>query len=121
MTVIDDYLNGFDGVALAKLTAMRDLIREVAPEASEKIAYGTATWDLNGNLVHIAGFNNHVSLFPGAVGVTAFEAELDGWVHSKGTIQFPLTDELPLDMIRRIVEYRAVQQRAKPPRRTARA
>jgi len=121
MTVIDDYIAGFEGEAHDKLTTMRDLIREIAPEASEKIAYGTATWDLNGNMVHIAGFNHHVSLFPGAVGVTAFEGELDGWVHSKGTIQFPLAEDLPLDLIRRIVEYRAAQQRVKRPRRTARA
>lgn len=120
MTVIDDYLAGFEGEALAKLTGMRDLIREIAPEASEKIAYGTATWDLNGNMVHIAGFTHHVSLFPGAAGVAEFEGELGPWVHSKGTIQFPLADPLPSDLIRRIVEFRAAQQRAKRPRRTAR-
>lgn len=116
-TVIDDYIDGFSGEAQTMLCALRDLIREVAPEASEKISYGTATWDLNGNMVHIAGFGKHVSLFPGAAGVEAFEDELDGYVHSKGTIQFPFGRDLPLDLVRRIVEFRAAQQRAKPPRR----
>lgn len=117
MTVIDDYIEPFEGEARDKLIAMRDLIREVAPEASEKIAYAIPTWDLNGNMVHIAGFSAHVSLFPGAIGVEAFVDELGGLKHSKGTIQFPLGEPLPLPLIRRIVEFRAAQQREKKPAR----
>ena len=113
-SVIDEYIDGFEGVVREKLLELAALVREVAPEASEKISYGTATWDLNGNMVHIAGFARHVSLFPGAVGVEAFEDDLGGLTHSKGTIQFPLDRPLPLDLIRRIVEFRAEQQRAKP-------
>jgi uncharacterized protein YdhG (YjbR/CyaY superfamily) len=115
-SVIDEYIAGFEGEARERLTAMRDLIREVAPEASEKLAYGCATWDLNGNMVHIAGFARHVSLFPTAAGVAPFVDELGEWTHTKGTIQFPLDRPLPLPLIRRIVEFRAAQQRAKKPR-----
>lgn len=120
-SVIDEYIDGFEGVVREKLLELAALVREVAPEASEKISYGTATWDLNGNMVHIAGFARHVSLFPGAVGVEAFEDELGGLTHSKGTIQFPLDRPLPLDLIRRIVEFRAEQQRAKPSKGRRRA
>ena len=116
-TPVDDYIAGFEGDALAKLEQLRDEIRAIAPEASEKISYGTATWDLNGNMVHIAGFNRHVSIFPGADGVAQFEDELGPYKHAKGTIQFPLDQPLPLELIRRIVEFRATQQRAKPTRR----
>ena len=114
MTVIDDYLAGVDGPAHERLAELVALVRETAPEASEKISYGTATWDLNGNMVHIAGFKNHVSLFPGAVGVEAFLDELGGYTTSKGTIQFPLGAPLPTELIERIVTFRAEQQRAKP-------
>ncbi len=114
MTAVDEYIDGFDGEVREKREAMRDQIRAIAPEASEKISYGTATWDLNGNMVHIAGFKNHVSLFPGAVGVEAFLDELGGYTTSKGTIQFPLGAPLPTELIERIVTFRAEQQRAKP-------
>jgi len=112
---IDDYLDGFTGEHRRKLEQLRDTIRAVVPEASETISYGIPTWYLAGNLVHIAGFTRHVSLFPGAVGVAAFADELDalGLTTSKGTIQFPLDAELPLDLVRRIVEFRAAQQRGK--------
>lgn len=117
MTVVDDYIATYDGEARAKLEAMRDLIRTLVPEASEKIAYGLATWDLNGNLVHIGGFSRHVGLYPGAAGVAEFADELGPWTHSKGAIQFPLDQPLPTDLITRIVTFRATQQRAKPAKR----
>ena len=116
-TVIDDYISDFEGSAHDKLVAMRDLIRGIAPEASEKIGYGIPTWVLNGNLVHIAGFARHVSLFPGAEPVEVFASELSGYKTSKGTIQFPLDADLPMELIGRIVEFRAAQQRAKLPGR----
>lgn len=117
MTVIDDYLAGVDGPAHERLAELVALVRETAPEASEKISYQMPTWYLNGNLVHVAAFTRHVSLFPGPEGVAAFEGELAGLVHSKGTIQFALDRPLPTELIRRIVEFRVAQQRAKPARR----
>lgn len=117
MTVIDDVIEATASVQRERLIELRDIVRELAPEASEKIAYGIPTWYLNGNLVHIAAFARHVSLFPGEEGVAAFADELGGLVHSKGTIQFPLDAPLPVDLVRRIVAFRAAQQRAAPPRR----
>ncbi|HBX82475.1 MAG: DUF1801 domain-containing protein [Propionibacteriaceae bacterium] len=113
MTVIDDYIDQTDGRRRELLIQMCDLIRTLVPDASEKIGYGIPTWTLNGNMVHIAGFKEHVSIFPGADGVAAFEDELGGYVHSKGTIQFRLEDELPIELITRIVQFREAQQRAK--------
>ena len=72
MTVIDDYLAGVDGPAHERLAELIALVRETAPEASEKISYQMPTWYLNGNLVHVAAFTRHVSLFPGPEGVAAF-------------------------------------------------
>ncbi len=112
---VDDYISTTSGAAHDKLVEMRDLIRAIAPEASEKISYGMPTWHLNGNMVHIAAFTHHVSLFPGGV-VDRFADQLAGLKTSKGTIQFPLDAPLPLDVIRTIVEFRAEQQRAKKPR-----
>ena len=98
MPAIDDYLAAVDGPARSLLADLIALVRETAPEAPERIAYRMPTWYLNGNLVHVAAFTRHVSLFPGADGVAAFEGELAGLVHSKGTIQFPLDRPLPVDL-----------------------
>jgi uncharacterized protein YdhG (YjbR/CyaY superfamily) len=101
---IDDYIASFSGEAKSKLEQIRKTVREVAPEATEKISYGIPTFYLKGNLVHFGGFKDHISFFPTSYGVTAFADELSGYETSKGTIKFPLDKPLPLDLIKRITE-----------------
>ncbi len=102
---IDDYIASFPKRTQELLKIIRQTIKEVVPpETSEKISYGIPTFTLHGNLVHFGGFENHVSLFPGAAPVEAFKNELKGYKTSKGTIQFPLDKPLPLDLIRNIVK-----------------
>lgn len=79
------------------------------PEAKEKISYGLATFDLYGNLVHFGAFKNHVGFYPGASGVAAFQAELSKYKGAKGSVQFPLGQPLPYELIGRIVEYRIAE------------
>ena len=107
-----DAVQTIDAYIAAQPEALRALIRAEAPEASERIAYGLATFWLNGNLVHFGGFKAHIGLYPGATGVAAFESELGPYVHSKGAIQFPLDQPLPMELIRRIVAMRVEQNRA---------
>jgi uncharacterized protein YdhG (YjbR/CyaY superfamily) len=108
---VDDYLATMPASTRAKLESIRQTIREAAPEATEKIAYGIPTFVYHGNLVHFAGYEHHIGFYPGSSGVRRFANELEQYETSKGTIRFPLTDEPPLDLIRRIVEFR-VQENA---------
>lgn len=116
-TTIDAYLALQPPELRQRLEALRALVHELAPEATERMAYGLPTFWLNGNLVHIGAFKAHVGLYPGAEGVAAFAAELGPWTHSKGAIQFPHDEPLPLELIRRIVLFRVEQARAQPRRR----
>lgn len=101
---IDEYIAGFSGETRKKLEQIRKTVREVAPEATEKISYGIPTFYLNGNLVHFGGFKDHVSLFPTSYGVATFKDELSAYETSKGTIKFPLDKPLPLDLIKKITK-----------------
>jgi uncharacterized protein YdhG (YjbR/CyaY superfamily) len=103
---VDEYLATMPAATRAKLERIRRTIREAAPEATEKIAYGIPTFVFHGNLVHFAGYEHHVGFYPGASGVRQFADELEGYETSKGTIRFPLDAEPPLDLVRRIVEFR---------------
>ena len=115
MSVIDEYLTGFDGAHRSLMDELRALIAELAPEATEAISYQLPTFKLHGNLVHFAAGKHHVGLYPGADGVSNFVDELDalGFKHSKGAIQLPLDKPLPRDLITRIVKFRLEQQRGK--------
>jgi uncharacterized protein YdhG (YjbR/CyaY superfamily) len=106
-TTIDEYIAPFPEDVRAKLEEMRRTIREVAPEAEEAIKYGIPTFVLHGNLVHFGGFKNHVGFYHGATNVeAAFQEQLARYRKSKGTIQFPLGEPLPLPLIRQMVEFR---------------
>lgn len=108
-TTIDEYIASFPPEVQEKLETIRATIRKAAPKAEEAISYMMPTFKLHGNLVHFAAFKNHVSLFPGASGVAAFEEELAGYETSKGTIQFPLGTRIPYGLITKIVKFRVAQ------------
>ncbi len=92
-----------------KLNQMRNAILEIVPEATEKISYGMPTFYLNGNLVHFAAFSRHIGFYPGADGIAAFSHEFGTLKFSKGAVQFPLDQPLPLDLVRRITAFRKAQ------------
>lgn len=111
MNEIDLYIQAYPEEIQARLYAIRDAIRELAPQATERICMHMPTYDLNGKwLVHFAGYKKHIGFYPQPSGVTAFRDRLTGYKTSKGAIQFPLNQELPLDLIREIIAYRVKQQ-----------
>lgn len=103
---IDEYIANFPRETQETLTVLRKTIGECAPEAGEKISYGIPTFTLQGNLVHFAGYKNHIGFYPGSAGVEEFKKDLAPYKCSKGTIQFPLHTPLPLPLIKKIVKFR---------------
>jgi uncharacterized protein YdhG (YjbR/CyaY superfamily) len=86
---------------------MRASIKESAQAATETISYAMPTFDLCGkHVVHFAGFAHHVGFYPTASGVAAFEEELRPYRTGRSSVQFPLGRPLPVELIRRIVEFR---------------
>ncbi len=106
-----EYIAQFPLPVRTHLKELRALIRKLAPQAKERISYGIAAFEWNGPLVYIAGFKNHVSFFPTSSGVSPFKSELKGFKTSRGTIQFPLDQPLPLRLISQIVHYRMKELR----------
>ena len=103
---IDEYIGSFPEPIRAILEEMRRTIHEAAPDAVEAIAYQIPTLKLKGkNLVHFAAFKNHVGFYPTSSGIAAFERKLSPYKTSKGTVQFPLGEPIPHDLVRRIVVF----------------
>lgn len=111
MNEVDEYIKSFPAEVQERLTAIRNIIHELAPQATERICMGMPTYDLNGKwLVHFAGFKKHIGFYPQPEGITAFKEKLSGYKTSKGTVQFPLNKPLPIDLIREIVRFRVEEQ-----------
>ena len=90
-------------------------IREAAPKAEETIKYQIPTFTLKGNLVHFAAFKKHIGFYPEPTGMEAFKDELSVYEGAKGSVQFPLDQPIPYDLISRIVKFRVKEnlERAK--------
>lgn len=110
---IDAYIAAFPDDVQAILQQIRRAVHEVAPEATEAIAYGMPTFRLHGNLVHFAAFKNHIGFYPVPSGIEAFQEELAAYKQGKGSVQFPLNRPMPYDLIRRIVEFRVRENTAR--------
>ncbi|MEJ5995810.1 DUF1801 domain-containing protein [Pedobacter sp. Du54] len=110
LTTIDEYIAGFPAHVQEQLQQIRETIQHAAPEATEKISYGMPTFYLNGNLIHFAGYKNHIGLYPAPQGIDAFKEELSAYKGAKGSVQFPLNQPMPLDLIARITMFRAEMQ-----------
>jgi uncharacterized protein YdhG (YjbR/CyaY superfamily) len=108
---IDEYIAGFPRGVQETLQRMRSLIREAAPEAKETIKYRMPTFVLHGNLVHFAGFERHVGLYPTPSAIKAFSSELAGYESAKGSVQFPLNKPVPFTLVRKMVEFRVKESR----------
>ena len=110
---IDEYIAEFPPETQELLQEFRALIRAAAPDATETISYAIPTFDLNGrHLVHFAGFKKHIGFYPVPGGYEdAFSEELKAYKRGKGSVQFPLGQPMPWDLIRRIVEFRVQENR----------
>jgi uncharacterized protein YdhG (YjbR/CyaY superfamily) len=103
---IDEYIAGFPKDVQEKLEGIRMTIKKAAPDAQEKISYQIPTFYLKGNLVHFAGFKDHISFFPTSSGRENFKNELSVYKGAKGTVRFPLDEPIPYDLISKIVVFR---------------
>lgn len=110
---IDEYISLFPKDVQAILESLRQTIRKAAPKAEEAISYQMPTFKLNGNLVHFAAYKNHVGFYPTPSGIEAFKKELSKYKNSKGAVQFPIDEKLPLGLITKIVKFRVKEDLAK--------
>jgi len=110
---IDEYIAGFPNGVQEVLQKIRATIREAAPQAKEAIKYRMLTFTLKGNLVHFAAFKRHIGFYPTPSGIDAFKKELSAYKGAKGSVQFPLEQPIPYDLLRRIVEYRLEEDKRK--------
>jgi uncharacterized protein YdhG (YjbR/CyaY superfamily) len=104
---VDDYIAGFPPSVQSAMKKIRSLIRKHAPEAVEGISYGMPGYKTHGKpLVYFAAYEHHIGFYATPTGHSAFTKELSKYKQGKGSVQFPLDEPMPYELITRIVQFR---------------
>ncbi|MEP6757209.1 MAG: DUF1801 domain-containing protein [Chthonomonadales bacterium] len=103
---VDSYIASFPEPVQVRLREIRAIIRKAAPNTTECFSYGMPAYRQHAVVVYFAGGKNHIGFYPTAAGIEAFTTELGPYKWSKGTVQFPLDQPVPEDLVRRMTEFR---------------
>jgi uncharacterized protein YdhG (YjbR/CyaY superfamily) len=103
---IDHYIAFQTAEVQILLEQMRETIKKAAPKAEEVISYNMPAFKYHGMLVYFAAYKNHIGFYATPTGHLAFKEKLSIYKQGKGSVQFPLSKPLPLDLITDIVSFR---------------
>lgn len=108
---VEEYSDAQPESTKKALLELMSIILEVAPDATALLNYNIPAFALieNGKReqqIMIAGYKNHVGLYPHPSTMERFDAELADYKRGKGSVQFPLNKPLPKALITRMIKYR---------------
>ena len=107
---VDKYISSFPGETQKILKKIRKIIRKEAPDSIESVTYKMPAYKTNGRpLIYFAGFTKHIGLYATPSAHTSFTDELSEYKHGKGSVQFPLDQPIPYDLIRNIVKFKVME------------
>lgn len=103
---VDEYFKGFSSDVLARLTRLRELAKTTCPEAVELMSYGMPAYKYKGRpLIYFAAFPKHIGVYATPTAHVKFSKMLTKYKQGKGSVQFPLDQDLPVEMIREMIEF----------------
>ncbi len=106
---VDEYLSAFVPDVQEAMQQVRMTIKQAVPQVIEVISYGMPAFKVNKVLVYFAGYARHIGFYPGAAAINAFKADIERYKWAKGSVQFPLDQPIPLDLIKRITLFRMAE------------
>ncbi|MCE5223880.1 DUF1801 domain-containing protein [bacterium] len=105
-STIDEYFTTVPISIRPKLEELRRIIKEVAPNAKEVISYQMPAFKMKKVLVYFALQRHHIGFYPTSSGIDKFKNEFGDYQYSKGAVQFPIDEPLPIELIQKIAKYR---------------
>lgn len=111
---VEEYINSFSSETQKILLQVREVIKNAAPHAVESISYGMPAYKLSGKpLIYFAGYEKHIGLYATPTGHEAFKDEFSRYKTGKGSVQFPLSEPIPLELIKRVTKFRVEELSSK--------
>jgi uncharacterized protein YdhG (YjbR/CyaY superfamily) len=110
---VDQYINDFPENVQKILIELRETVRKAAPDATEYISYGMPAYKQNGILIYFAAFKKHIGFYATPDGHAEFKVALSIYKTGKGSVQFPIQEPMPLELITKMVKFRVAQNLSK--------
>lgn len=110
---VDEYLSALSGQPKQLAEKVRKALLQAIPEAEETISYNMPAYKYKCVVVYFAAWKNHIGYYPLPSGIEAFRDQLKEYEVSKGAIQFPFSQPLPLKLIAAIAMFRLEENRMK--------
>ncbi len=105
---IDKYISNQPKQNQDILNNIRNLTKKTSPKAEEQLIYGVPGFKLNNKyLICYAGFKKHIGIYPEPDSIEHFKDQLKIYETSKGAIKFPLDKEIPYNLIKKIIQFKA--------------
>lgn len=107
---VDDYIESQPQKNKELLTILRSTIHGLSDNVIETMGYGVPTFSIKEKAkmeerIMIGGFKKHIGFYPHPVAIEHFKDKLKDYDVGKGTIKFPLDNELPLELIKEITLF----------------
>lgn len=109
---VDAYIAAAPKAVQPLLNQLRQVIKTAAPQAKEKISYGMPSYEHHGRLAYFAGYERQVGLYGVAHVASEHDEDVTKYLEHRSTLRFPVGQELPVALIRRLIKARVEQNEA---------
>ena len=110
---VDDYIADLPLSTQKLLKQLRSVIRKSAPDAEEVLSYHMPAYKFHGMLAYFRAHTHHVGFYPLPSAILQFKKELSPYKTAKGSVQFLLDQPLPIELIGKIILFRAKENLVK--------
>lgn len=106
LETVDAYIASLSKENWQKIHVLRELVYTVCPDAQESMNYGMPAYKYNGKpLIYFAAFTHHVGIYATPTAHEKFAKQLSWYKQGKWSVQFPLDQDLPLDLIKNMIVF----------------
>lgn len=107
---VEAYIHSFDGNVRDKLSQLRALIRQAAPQAQEKLSWGAPAYWQHGFVTQFSACKRHIGFYTSPAAIAHFAQRLEGYqTNTKNTVRLPLDAPLPAELIGEMVRFQVTQ------------
>ena len=102
---VDQWVLSLSSDTQLKVQTLRSYILSLNKDITETWSYGMPAYKIHKVLFYFNVYKHHIGLYPHNEAIEVFSNELKSYKTSKGAIQIPIEEALPLALIGKIIKF----------------